>query len=1277
MNSFRKLALSFAFLPALALVVLSVSGIAMAQETYGSLKGVVVDPNGSPVSGATVTAKSQDTGRESSVTTGDTGSFVISKLNPGKFTVTVETTAGFKKRSVTDLDIRLGENSMGNLPLEVGSPAESVTVVATGEAIINRDQSMISASFEARKVSELPSNAAGFGIDTLALLIPGVAQNSGGGTNTNGTGISVNGNRGRSNNFQIDGSDNNDLSVGGPNLFVSNSDQVQEFQVITNNYSAQYGRNLGSVVNIVTKGGGNEFHGSGFEYHQDQRNLDSLNNIERAACVPNQPCYPLRFLSNIFGFTAGGPIVVPRFGEGGPAVKLLKDRAFFFVSYQGQRQPSTTQIRSTGLAINASDLPLLSAAFPASTVISDIVHLNPSVITLNGTSIQPRTDLSNCNATVSRLAGNPQSVFSRCNQDFIDFTNPNTGFTQRVTGFLIERNAPFNFTQNDYSVRGDVKVSNKDNVNVRYIYQKGVQQNDLIGSNGFTGDLIFGTKNLGGAWIRQINNHTVNEFRTVRTRLAVDFGGGCDPTTPGCIPGPSLISQAQIESINPTGIRGVTLTGNALRVMGVGGGLPQGRDTTLYDFLDNLTWTHGRHSFIFGGEYKHTSAVVPFLPNFGGAATFNSAQRVFNNAPSAFSVALGVPDVAYIENDQYYFVQDDFKFRSNLTLNLGVRYEYTGQPIDSLTNLTIARESGSTPFWNPALPLSARIVPKTPRDNNNFAPRVGFAYTPHFWKKIMGEDKTVIRGGFAIAYDPAFYNILLNVANSSPYSIALAATAAQLPATSPLLPLPNSIFGQDVRNSVTASGVLPIGQLDPKWLSQTQVAKDFRAPYSQQWSFGFQRQIGKHNVAEVRYVGNHGVGLFQSVLGNPFVGVSGNYVAQPGVPASAVGLPIATTPCAVGGSATQPNCIGGLYGFTRNITVNGSTVPVSFPNFSSLIPSGTVGLSCVDNPATKDNEGACNGRVTLTGAVTNRVNTAQSRYDSLQAEWNGRFLKKALNIGATYTFSKTIDNSSEVFAFNGENSILPQDPFDLHPERSVSALHRPHIFSLNAIYDVPFRKEQHGFVGHLLGGWQLNAVHVYNSGRRYSPSQTDNAGFLGLGASYLSGGESLRPFIGNPSAPQTTVGISQIDAFFYGLISNVTNLNGFVSLNALNNGVIQPVTMSDVRFIYNGPGAAKIFGTPYGNSTRYNLLGPSINQTNIGIFKNTRVFGESHPVIIQFRAELFNAFNHPQIGFGVTRNTSLPSTAMENAGIAGSAFAEDAFIPLARRVVQFGLRLTF
>jgi uncharacterized membrane protein len=639
-QQFRSSALRFGFLVTLAMLVLSLAPAVFAQETTGSIKGVVVDPNGLAVANATVTQKNQQTGQTSSVTTTSEGIFSFAKLLPGKYTLTIETGSGFKKKTITDVDVKLGENSLGNLALDVGSPTETVTVTGSQEEILSRDQSMISANFESRKVTELPSNAASFGLDTLALLVPGVAQNSGGGTNTNGTGLSVNGNRGRSNNFQIDGSDNNDLSVAGPNLFISNAEQVQEVQIVTNNYSAQYGRNLGSVVNYVTKSGGNTFHGSLFEYHLDERNLDSLNNRERAGCT-TAPCYPSRFLSNTFGGSVGGPVYLPLFGEGSKGVWKGKDRAFFYVTYQGIRQPSTTQILSAGLTVNPSDLPTLAATFPSSPVIQNYVRLAASVI--GPGVVKPRTDLSSCNATTLKASGAPLSQYSLCNQDFIDFSNGAT--TLRTTGFLIERDAPFNFTQTDWSLRFDVRATDKDSINFRNIYQSGVQQNDLVGSNGFSGDLIFGTKNLGGGWTRQISNHMVNEFRTVRTRLAVDFGGGCNPTTLGCIPSPSQIDAAQVESFNPSGVRGVTLTGNALRITGVGGGLPQGRDTILYDFIDNLTWTKGRHVFIFGGEYKHTSATVPFLPNYGGnytfaivsGATLGAQQtRIFNNAPSVF-----------------------------------------------------------------------------------------------------------------------------------------------------------------------------------------------------------------------------------------------------------------------------------------------------------------------------------------------------------------------------------------------------------------------------------------------------------------------------------------------------------------------------------------------------------------------------------------------------------------------------------------------------------------
>jgi Carboxypeptidase regulatory-like domain/TonB-dependent Receptor Plug Domain len=239
----RVLATPLCFILATLSLVSIFSLSAFGQATKGTLRGTVTDPNGQAVAGASVTAKNQATGvANSAVTTGGEGIFVVSNLLPGTYTITVEPTAGFSKKVVTDVTVTVGQTTDVPVSLTIGTPSETVTVTSSGEEIVNREQSQVSTTFDSRKVTELPTNGAGGGIDTLALLSPGVIVSRSGGTNTNGAGLSVNGNRGRSNNFQIDGADNNDLSVGGPALFVDFTDSIQEFQVITNNFSAQYGR---------------------------------------------------------------------------------------------------------------------------------------------------------------------------------------------------------------------------------------------------------------------------------------------------------------------------------------------------------------------------------------------------------------------------------------------------------------------------------------------------------------------------------------------------------------------------------------------------------------------------------------------------------------------------------------------------------------------------------------------------------------------------------------------------------------------------------------------------------------------------------------------------------------------------------------------------------------------------------------------------------------------------------------------------------------------------
>jgi len=1216
---------------ALALVLATVallgairSAPVMAQATTGNLKGTVEDQSGAVIPEASVTAKNQDTGVSTAPyrSTKD-GVFVIPNLKPGMYTVTVES-SNFKRAVYTGVEIRLGQDTVLSASLQPGGVTETVTVTAGAETAIQTETSQISSSFETRKVAELPSNAAGGGIDTLALLAPGVVPGFGN-VNNNGETLSVNGQRARSNNFTIDGTDNNDLSIGGPNLFVSNQDQVQEFQIITNNYSAQYGRNQGAVVNIVTKGGTNEIHGSVFEYHRDSKNLDALDNIRRRQGEAD----PSFFLSNVFGATGGGPI--------------KKDKIFFFGTYQGIRQRQTTSIDANNPAILAAEFPRLTAAFPGNNAIAAITKQNAFALTNLGT-VTPRKDRDFFTQYTNGTA-TPAGA-----QDLVTINNVEYAAAFPHRDFA----TPFN--QNEYSLRGDVNLTEKNTVNARYIFQKGTAGNALGGTGGFTGDIPASSRNLSGTYNRTLSSRATNELRATYQKLDVTFGGGCgnDPLS-GCIPSPDNIGNA-FTNIS-FGIRG-DLTGRTLQGIGPATNLPQGRTVEVYQFNDNFSVTLGRHQIVTGVDVRRLINNVPFLPNLNGQFRFSDADQLAANTPDRLILGAGNPKIRYTETDQFYFFQDDWKVRENLTLNLGVRYENTGQPINVLNRLSTVRESDpSAAFYRQSLPIGVRTVPKLPADNNNIAPRIGFAYTPRvksgLFGALFGDGATVFRGGYSIAYDPAFYNILLNVSTSAPSVFLNSIFSAQQPS----LALPANPTGTQVRSQL--SSFLQRNTFDPRLLSQTIVGSDFHSPYAQQYSFGIQRQINRDNVAEVRYVGSHGVGLFQSINRNPFLGIPG--------------------------SATN----GGLLNGFRTRGAGATTF--TFPAMPSAL-GGLTPLSCPDDLNTLDNESACNGRLLPQGLIRSRENTAFSTYHSLQTRYNGRLFKQ-LTLGFAYTFSKALDNASEIFAF-GESGFAANPLKIGGPEKGISGFDRPHAFSMNFIHDVPFFKEQKGFFGKALGGFQLNGTYIIASGRPFSVSQFFGNG-LGVASyednafqtSFAGSFDAVRPFLSNPRAPRTSVAIRDVDASLYGLfgfdatgrrLPFIPSPTGFYSLNiantqvdALGNPVLTPVNPNDVRYILNGPAAAVQFGNPFGTVPRNYERGARLNQANFGIFKNTK-FKERFN--LQFRAEMFNVFNHPNAGYGVAGQDTLFDNLIEDAG---TTFNDRGEATLSSRRVQFGLRFVF
>lgn len=1161
---------------------------AMAQATTGAIRGVVTDASGAVIPGADVTARNADTGVETKTTSNDEGIYNFPRLSPGRYVLIVEK-QDFKRQEFQEVTVNIGQETTIDAALQAGQLTETVTVTAEGQELLQKENVQVSNSFEARKVSELPTNIAGGGIDTLALLTPGVVPGLGF-SNSNGAEFSVNGARARSNNFNIDGQDNNDLSVAGPGFFVDNPDIVGEFQIITNNFSAEYGRNQGAIVNIVTKSGTNEFHGSAFWFHRNRKHLDTMTNIERRTDNNGLgTADPL--IRNVAGGTVGGPII--------------KERAFFFASYQKIWERQSASLLGTAPTIIAADLPLLEGLPGFST--------NPALQALRNLSAFAITNVG----SVFEREDRPRSTVVIGGRTF------RTAFPGRFVSFPL--NAP------EFSARGDVKITDKHSIWYRHLWQESDSVNALANSAGFTGDVPATSWHTGGQFTSQLSNTAVNEFRFAVSELSVDFGGGCDVGSPGCIPG-----TADILSATPNiSFTGLTSGGTSLQTIGGATNLPQGRIVKNYQFADNFSKSFGQHQLKMGADIRRLTNEVPFLPNVLGAFRFPNANALATNRPSFVNLAVGPLDLAYNETDQFYYFQDDWRVKDNLTLNLGLRYEFTGQPVNTVHEITVERESNADEaFWRQNLPLEARTFPKIPSDKNNFAPRIGFAWRPRFGDSFLGrifgeQDTTVISGGYSIAYDPAFHNILLNISTSAPLVFLF---TTNNPATGAVtFPLPG-LTGGDVQAFADTNGLVQRNIFDPRLFNQTIVSSDFHSPYAEQWSLRVQREIARNNVLEVRYVGTHGVGLFQTTNGNPRI----------------------------------------------DRLINGfSAGGFNFRGFPELVPAGIRPVTCVNDPATRDNEAACQGRVLAgRGLIRVRQNGAQSLYHGLQTRYDGR-VRDQLTLGMSYAWQKAIDTASEIFSAN--ESAVSQDPFNTSgAERGLSGFDRRHVFSMNFLWDVPFFRSQEGVLGRVLGGWQVNGLYFLSSGQRFTPSQVFNFAALGA-ASYIDntfasgfiGLDNYRPFSGNPNAPRDQVGINQVDAaLIFG--ADVIDPRGFYSFNELNtSGEARVVSRDDVRYIFNGPGAAQVFNSPYGNVGRGAEVGPKLNNLNLGIFKNIRV---TESVRVQFRTEMFNALNHPNPGIGIISGDSIPDIFIEDAGV---GFNDRGEMEFARRSIQFGLRIIF
>ncbi|HXE90806.1 MAG TPA: TonB-dependent receptor [Terriglobales bacterium] len=1163
----------------LFVLLLLTASLAFGQGIVtGSISGTVVDQQQAVISGAKVTAEDVGTSQKYSTTTDNTGAFTIRALPVGTYNVSIEAT-GFQQLRIRNVAVSAGKDFLlGAKTLSIGA-AEVVNVEST-PPVVESTTAQVSTSFEARKVDELPGVFGG--ADVLALLVPGVVDTADAQfSNSNGTGISSNGQRGRSNNFQIDGQSNNDNSVAGPSLFLGNNDLIGEFQIVTNNFSAEYGRNSGTIINYVTKSGTNAYHGT-LTYFHEGAFTDSLTNLDKnpvlGFCKEGEDpavtgCSPVlkpKHVRNRGGGTFGGPII--------------KDKAWFFMSGWADRQRENfTSSTSTGLPTPAGNATL-ATAFCAGVTPSCPSHPGIGYLLTRG----PWT-ISAGNPT----AGNLTTV------------SVSDGVTTVPVEFgTITRTVPNGFNDWEASGRADIQVTSKDRFFARYLFQDLFFDFAASGGRSAAGYWVAGpgrTQQIGVDWVRNWTNTFVNQFRFSYSRAFFGFTGGSDP-------------NCTVETINQCPFS-VAITGRPS--MGHATNLPQDRLVNNSQWQDNASWVIGKHTLKFGGEYARQRSPNNFLPSVNGSYSFTSFNNFVRNIASALTLADGPVLFNFKEQDAALYFQDDWRIKDNLTLQLGLRWEYTQQAVNLLHDLTVARESDpSTAFWDTTLPLSRTTFPLIPADTNNFGPNIGFAWTPRFWEGFFGKDKTVIRGGYRVAYDPAFYNIFANSATAAPVVNLGAIAAANRP-----IPAGTAYNGAELRAAKLP--FLPLG-VDPGIRAQTDVSPNFHNPYVQQWSLGLQREVTSKIGFEVRYVGNHAVGLFQTINANP-------------------------------------------------------RLDALLADFPDLVPSGVAPCSDPTMPGFAQFRPNCEKRL-----LRRRTNTAWSIYHGLQSRldvqnWHG------LTAGVSYTFSRTIDNVSEIFAtFAGGNSnALAQNPFDINQgERGVSGISFPHAFSVYWIYDLPMFKNQQGFVGRLLGGWQINGIHRYRSGQPFNPLHVFwNTGYCDSAfyAQFFGFVDNCRPVLSNSSAPLDSVGL--LDPFGSGNLINLFDCDDpFGATTGTGTAGCPFVSPSDVHWIINDDNFSFTSGGgPYQGVGRNTLRGETVNNVDLGIFKNTKI---NERFTLQFRAEATNLLNRMFRG--------VPDPIIDDCPLSGGAqsataycggtpgsWMNVAFNSSNRRRMTFGLKLIF
>jgi hypothetical protein len=1007
---------------------LSLAAGASAQQGRGTILGTVTDTTGAVIPGATVTVTNTATNVTTAVVSNSDGNYAAPNLLVGGYTVTV-TKEGFKKSVRSGITLEVDQKAEINLTLETGAVSETVEVTSQAP-LVDTTTATFGKVIENRRVQELPVN--GRNALSLVLLAPAVQSGVGptaSGFADRGTQVSfirINGSPFATNNLVVDGLSSVNAYL--PDVNINpNVDSVQEFKVQTNTMSAEYGFTLGGVVNLVTKSGTNDLHGTLYEFFRN----DALDANSWANNRARRPKQPLRY--NQYGGSIGGPVRLP--GKiFGPLGYDGRDRSFFFYNYEGYQFLTNASGFYTmpTEAFRSGDFSKLADATGKPIIIYDPATTRPNP----GGQGFLRDPFPGNVIPANRLDAVAKNILR-----FYPLPNraPDNAFTNLNNYFGAVSNKR---TLGNHTSRVDHRLSEQNNFTARYTYYR--QYTDQGTSNLYPDPVVrqrFDPFRGHNVVLSDIHNFTPNLIHEVRVGVArqiFDFKvASAGEGWPQQLGLPPVVPPDTFPAVSNG------LPGFQTGTVGKRGG-------AVWQLFDSVTWLLGNHSLKFGTELRLTQAnnLQKSSPsgsfNFPTTLTDNAAPVAGNRINTGHSFAtflLGAVGSASVTTHlgesevgkaYGFYVNDEWKIRRRLSLSLGLRYDYQQQPYE--------RRCGTSMFnpfvTNPANGLRGATQYAcvdygrafSEDDKNDLAPRVGFSWD------LFGNQRTVVRGGYGI-----FMSALFSYWNANYESTnGFAGTTTQY-----LPPGNNSLLTAfQFKDGFPTTPNQPLGaRLGPNFFATSSASfkeQISRTPMSQQWNLSLQQQLGGGFLVEVAYSANHGTHL-----------LSGSYDLNQADPAKVREFGLA-------GRLTNnvPNPFAGK--------VPGAFGGATITQAQALRPYPYVGNISVQAP-----------------------HAGNSIYHSLLVSAEKRF-SKGFTLLASYTFAKLISDS----IFNGLNFIGSEGGnefgyqnglYNRRAERAEDPSNVPHRLVVSGLFELPFGKGrrfdvQNGFLDALVGGWQLNTI---------------------------------------------------------------------------------------------------------------------------------------------------------------------------------------------------------